>query len=73
MVTLSTDGTLETQPYWDLGTPSGNCPSWIARWFLSRQFKNGYLGGSKRHVGAHVEDVDYMFGPGVMLGAPQVI
>ena len=63
MVQLSSNGTLETQPFWDLGTPEADCPNWIARWFLLRQFRMGFE-GIMRYGGANPEGVDVLFQPG---------
>jgi len=63
MMILATDGTIETQPYWDMSGPDQDGPNWIAKWFLHRQFKKRNTSGQTRHSEAHALDLGNIFVP----------
>jgi hypothetical protein len=62
IIKICSKGSVETQPFWDKGfAEQGECPNWIARWFLYRRFKLARTSQQKRFSDIHPQDLDYMF------------
>ncbi|PQE15883.1 hypothetical protein CJF31_00008478 [Rutstroemia sp. NJR-2017a BVV2] len=49
MYTIAQNGSDQTSYYWNLATPTNDCPNWIARWFLYHKFR--YRDGRNRNAG----------------------
>jgi hypothetical protein len=47
MKTIAHSGTAHTSYYWNLASPTDDCPNWIARWFLYHKFR--YRDGRNRN------------------------
>ncbi|PQE29729.1 sigma-70 region 2 protein [Rutstroemia sp. NJR-2017a WRK4] len=49
MCAIAQNGSERTSYYWNLATPTNDCPNWIARWFLYHKFR--YRDGRNRNAG----------------------
>jgi len=49
MCAIAQNGSDHTSYYWNLATPTTDCPNWIARWFLYHKFR--YRDGRNRNAG----------------------
>jgi hypothetical protein len=49
MCAIAQNGSDQTSYYWNLATPTNDCPNWIARWFLYHKFR--YRDGRNRNAG----------------------
>lgn len=47
MEAIAQSGDEHTSYYWNLATPTDDCPNWIARWFLYHKFR--YRDGRNRN------------------------
>ncbi|KAM3078224.1 hypothetical protein ACMFMF_004631 [Clarireedia jacksonii] len=54
MCAIAQNGSDHTSYYWNLATPTNECPNWIARWFLYHKFR--YRDGRNRNGGGKAED-----------------